>query len=90
MAVLTDDQVADLLKPHANVDDLGPHPPGYCSVPFRAIRAEHRALVTAWVERDGLGHRSFHLARMPDHPHSGFPPFSEPFWIIPRARLALD
>ena len=90
--MLTDAQITELLKPHVNAG-TGPHPHGYCSVAFRSISAEYHAVVTAWVERDGLGHRSFHAAGPGDRPpppeHRFWPAHSEAFWIIPRARLEL-
>jgi hypothetical protein len=87
--MLSDQQISELLKPHAEAAALGPHPRGYCSVPFRAIPAEHHARVTAWVERDGLGHRAFHMVRRDDTSPSAWRQASEQFWVIPRARLAL-
>jgi hypothetical protein len=89
--MLTDEQIIELLTPYINTED-GPHPHGYCSVAFGAISAEYHATVTAWVERDGLGHRTFQTSspaagsrplERPDRPRH-----AEPFWIIPRARLA--
>ena len=89
--MLTDEQITELLTPHINTED-GPHPQGYCSVACGAISAEYHAAVTAWVERDGLGHRAFHISSpaVGSRPldHRGRPRHAEPFWIIPRARLA--